>query len=615
MSKNNCQRKKQKIPESFEGIQINFCKNSKCLNFGVCAETHEAQKNNENIDKDQALPIKPIYKIVTSTKKISSIECLSCYERNKSSFQRTQSTYIMKSNQAVHEELMRISSYLQPIGTICPNTKCDSINDVNKIQIKKKGKTAAGRQRYICKICGTSFTGLIGRHRNPLKSKDNSEILRYLLLGTGIRKLAEGSDVSAQTIYNKIDYFHEQFTRFASERESKLEFLQKKRLCLCTDRQVQVSNWTNRKEKKNCEFYGIATADLNSSYVFAFNFNYDPSLNPVTTNKDAEKEGDYDKRAHLRKYARVWLNDEFKEKSKKSLDEKALLAGGSIEESILLKSKFDDAYNDEISSERFDNTTMLPKDGMEVHNEYTMIAHFYLLKRFTKSVDKTRFYMDQDMGMKTWYLSVFKDEIKNGSSDGFVVHAEKGLTIDQKQRLVRQRKSLISEYANKPFKSMTPFEVKTTLRALIIRNIKKPSVTERSGDVWVEIPDPNINEPLKMISAVTDMDKYDLEHQANLLKIGSLHAVDRFFMQIRRRVSMFERPFQSGANTRKVWYANSPYNPEMYQKLADIYRIYYNYCKPFKKKVNGKEETPATKLGLAKGVVALDKIIYFKKYD
>jgi hypothetical protein len=78
---------------------------------------------------------------------------------------------------------------------------------------------------------------------------------------------------------------------------------------------------------------------------------------------------------------------------------------------------------------------------------------------------------------------------------------------------------------------------------------------------------------------------------------------------------MFERPFPSGTNSRKIWYANAPYNPEMYQKLADIYRIYYNYCKAFKKKVNGKKETPATKLGLAKGVVEVDKIIYFKKYN
>ena len=53
MSKNNCQRKKLKIPESFGGILINYCKNSKCLNFGSFAEIPEVQKNNEKSNKDQ----------------------------------------------------------------------------------------------------------------------------------------------------------------------------------------------------------------------------------------------------------------------------------------------------------------------------------------------------------------------------------------------------------------------------------------------------------------------------------------------------------------------------------------------------------------------------------
>ena len=49
---------------------------------------------------------------------------------------------------------------------------------------------------------------------------------------------------------------------------------------LCTDRQVHISNWTNRKEKQNCEFYAIGTADLSISYVLAYNFNYDASIQP-----------------------------------------------------------------------------------------------------------------------------------------------------------------------------------------------------------------------------------------------------------------------------------------------------------------------------------------------
>lgn len=49
-------------------------------------------------------------------------------------------------------------------------------------------------------------------------------------------------------------------------------------------------------------------------------------------------------------------------------------------------------------------------------------------------------------------------------------------------------------------------------------------------------------------------------------------------MQIRRRVNMFKRSLSSGSNQGKFCNGYSPYNPEMYQKLGDIFRVFYNYC-------------------------------------
>lgn len=48
----------------------------------------------------------------------------------------------------------------------------------------------------------------------------------------------------------------------------------------------------------------------------------------------------------------------------------------------------------------------------------------------------------------------------------------------------------------------------------------------------------------------------------------------------------------------------------MQTKMADICRVYYNYVNK-----NDKGETPAMRLGLAKGPVAVEKIIYFGKYN
>ena len=48
----------------------------------------------------------------------------------------------------------------------------------------------------------------------------------------------------------------------------------------------------------------------------------------------------------------------------------------------------------------------------------------------------------------------------------------------------------------------------------------------------------------------------------------------------------------------------------MQTKMADICRVYYNYVNK-----NDKGKTPAMRLGLAKGPVAVETILYFGKYN
>tara|TARA_B110000211_G_scaffold235034_1_gene308779 strand:- start:21268 stop:21630 length:363 start_codon:yes stop_codon:yes gene_type:complete len=120
-----------------------------------------------------------------------------------------------------------------------------------------------------------------------------------------------------------------------------------------------------------------------------------------------------------------------------------------------------------------------------------------------------------------------------------------------------------------------------------------------------------MNDVDKSLAACTNIDRYDADHQVNLYKKASLHAIDRFFMQIRRRVSIFERPTKSGNRNEGTWYGYQPYKPELFVKLGDIFRVYYNYCQPD----NKNKTTPAMKLGLAKGPVAVERIIYFNRYN
>ncbi len=385
--------------------------------------------------------------------------------------------------------------------------------------------------------------------------------------------------------------------------------MDRSRLYLATDRQVQISNWTQRKDKRNCEVYGIATACLRTGYVFAFNFNFDASVDQDQIEKHAIEIGDYDRPKHHRNYARVWLKQEFADATKRSSRRTEQLAAASLAEEVRRKAAFDSTVNVSGSSEDFDSTTRLPAKGVLIHNEYTMTAHFFLLRQLLDSVGRTRFYMDQDTGMRGAYIAAFRDKILDGESDGFLIRASKDKTVDAKRQLVRDAQELISEYAGASFQKMSRKERKEVINRMLIDRIQKPLSFPNSPEKWVQHPEATMVESEKMIAAITRTDRYSLDHQASLLQMGSLHSVDRFFMQIRRAISCFERPFGSGTSGRRVWYGYSPYNPDRYSQLGDIYRVYYNYCKP-----NDKGKTPAMRLGLAKGPVDLEKIIYLDKY-
>ncbi len=117
-----------------------------------------------------------------------------------------------------------------------------------------------------------------------------------------------------------------------------------------------------------------------------------------------------------------------------------------------------------------------------------------------------------------------------------------------------------------------------------------------------------MSEPEKAVCYLTDYGDYDEDHQAWLYNKASLHAIDCFFMQIRRRLSLLERPYATASSVRRMWHGYSAYNPESIVKLLDIFRVYYNYC------LKGQDgRTPAMKLGLAKGIVLPEDIIYFSK--
>jgi hypothetical protein len=61
------------------------------------------------------------------------------------------------------------------------------------------------------------------------------------------------------------------------------------------------------------------------------------------------------------------------------------------------------------------------------------------------------------------------------------------------------------------------------------------------------------------------------------------------------------------ANLGRCWFGYGPYKPVMVGKLLDIFRIFYNFVE-----VGRNKQTPAMRLGLAKGKISIENIIYYQ---
>lgn len=83
--------------------------------------------------------------------------------------------------------------------------------------------------------------------------------------------------------------------------------------------------------------------------------------------------------------------------------------------------------------------------------------------------------------------------------------------------------------------------------------------------------------------------------------------VDRFFMQVRPALTMAECGVVSASSDRRLWFGKNAYNPAVLLKLLEMFRTYFNYCE-----VGQDKKTPAMRMGLARGPVAPEDILYFE---
>lgn len=205
--------------------------------------------------------------------------------------------------------------------------------------------------------------------------------------------------------------------------------------------------------------------------------------------------------------------------------------------------------------------------------------------------------------MRAARLATFQPEINARSADALYVRITKDLTVSQK------RAELVASHARfEAAKVAHPGLSDGDLQLVLIKAaIASMATLGKWQDRWLTHPLPDMSEPQKAVCYLTDYRDYDLDHLARLYHKASVHGIDRFFMQVRRRLSLLERPIATASRAGRSWYGCGTYNPASVVKLVAIFRVFYNYCAAGK---DGK--TPAMRLGLAKGAVALEDIIHFQ---
>ena len=573
-----------RIPPKHGGIQVNFCKNPHCENYGIPA----AQTTGCGAQRDR-------YTVVSAGRQYPVLKCHACGEYPP-----------LKRNQGIAEERKRLGAYLGvPSEASCPDAVCANHSvgvSAGSPHYRGYGTTRSGSKRYRCNACTKTFS--VGsstvRQKQPHK---NRLIFQLLMNKSPFRRICEIADIAPGTLYPKLDFLHRQCLAFVGHRERRLlQGFSIPRLYIGVDRQDYVVNWTQRDDKRNVQLTAVGSADNTTRYVFGMHLNFDPDVEAGVIEHEAATLGDPEVQMPFRRHARLWLASDYTAAQQRGNN--ALSgADGTLNGAVAARYQDAESRPDVEVFEEPGRTTQLPKTGMQVHAEYTLYGHCFLLRDLSTGAEKIRLFLDQDSGMRAAALGAFAERVVDRTADAFYVRINKDMTVDERKHVLKN--------SRERFRSLEkehPVLDRQALRLFVIKEaLADMAVIGHWKDRWLTHPFPSMSEPEKAVCYLSDYDDYDDDHLAWLYNKASLRAINAFFMQVRRRLSLLERPIATASNNRRVWHGYSAYNPRSIVKLLEMFRVFYNYVL-----VGMDKQTPAMRLGLAKGRVSLEDIVYFQ---
>jgi transposase-like protein len=467
----------------------------------------------------------------------------------------------------------------------CLNASCPS-HSAGAPVFRKYGVTRSGSPRFQCLACKKTLS--VGkstlRQKQPHK---NALVFELLINKVPLRRIREVTDLSAAGLYGKINFIYEQCRAFVADRERDLAAMTFDRLYLSTDRQDYLVNWPDKAVRKTIQLTAIATADLNSGYVFGLTPNYDPLITQSELEALWAASNDQAKPLAMRDTARLWTLADYAASTAKS--------GKPPPEPSEPPEDLSDGQQ-------------LPKSGCQVHADYLMYGHYWLLRHHLQGAGKIRFFLDGDAGLLAACIGAFADRVKARTVDIAVLQIDKQLTVDARNAaLAKAAKWLKAEQAR--FPGLSERQARSEIMTEIVAAARSNAPDHRLQNVWIGSPFPDLAEPNKRIRFITDFGDYDDAHIANLLLKATLWPIDSVFNRVRRRLTFCERPVNSSRRANRRWHIYAPYDPQMIEKVLTIFRVWHNYVWIGEKS----NATAAERIGLAQGKIRIQDILNFKQ--
>ena len=486
------------------------------------------------------------------------------------------------SNIAVAEERDRLQALSQPIS---PRGNCRGEGCINSDrslsefpgQYVRFGQTTAGSPRYRCRKCGATFSQPKSPTHRLRRPEKTPEILRALINHMSMRRLCDLIDVTPQTLYQRIGLIHQRCVAFAAAQEAPLVAgkLEMPRMHLAIDRQEHTLNSATTLDRRQSKLVAAATTEAASGYVLAQHLNFDVDADPFELELEAREAGDLEVPAPFRRHARLWLPHE------------RLEAPDAAPE------------DDEAVSTR--NDVRAPSRGAVVHEMISLAAHLQLVARMTQGAAYVQLSMDREPSLDRLALLTFADRVRASSADVFMVQINKGMNQGGRRKALADAQIVLAKHgAQHP--AMSEIEL---LMDLIERRYHE--ATRRfpaARDRWVAHPFPTLSEPERSILCVSDDGLRPRRQLVNGFARASLRSIDRYFMQVRRRIHLLERPISTSSASQRRWYGYSAYSAVVVMRLLEIFRVVYNYH------LVGKQGTTAAqRLGLATLPYSLEALV------